>query len=153
MRTDGRGITIETPAGFDVEIFTRPDSEGRTSPDAPAIVHAANFTLPRDRSDFGHEIVAGMRLGDVFVALIEYGPQAASRALFAAGGVPEIDSESITPEVIMGAAAGQAGAQRFFHVGARAFSLYVIVGSYRLRHRTVPLVNEVLRTIRVEAAS
>jgi hypothetical protein len=49
----------------------------------------------------------------------------------------------------MGTASGQAGAQRFFHVGARAFSLYVVIGSHRLRSRTVPIVGELLRTLRV----
>jgi len=149
MRVSSHGITMEAPAGFDIEIYSRPDIEGRILPDNPAILHAANFWLPRERSDFGHEIVETMRLVDVFLALVEYGPRAAKKALFAPSGIPEIDPDSLSPDVIMGAPSGQAGVQRFFHVGARAFSLYAVVGSFRLRSRTMPLVGEMLRTLQV----
>lgn len=149
MRVESHGMTLEAPPGFDVEIYSRPDVEGRVREDAPAILHAANFWLPRERSDFGHEVVETMRLVDIFLALVEYGPDAAGKQLFAGTGVPQVDADSLSHEVVMGTASGQAGAQRFFHVGARAFSLYVVIGSHRLRSRTMPIVGELLRTLRV----
>jgi hypothetical protein len=151
MKVSNLGIRVEAPLGFDVEIYTRADERGRYLADAPAILHAANFWLPRERSDFGHEVVQSMRLVDVFIALIEFGPGASEKALFAASGVPVIDSESLSTDVVMGAATGQAGVQRFFHVGPRAFSLYAVVGSLRLRSRTMPLVHQVLGSLEVGA--
>ncbi|MEX1207435.1 MAG: hypothetical protein WD652_00200 [Acidimicrobiia bacterium] len=151
MKISNLGITIEAPAGFDVEIFSRPDEKGRYEGGAPAIVHVANFWLPRERSDFGHEVVQNMRLMDVFLAVIEYGPIAAGKRLFAASGVPKLDSESLSQDVVLGATGGQAGVQRFFHVGSRAFGLYAVVGSHRLRSRTVPLLRGILESLEVES--
>jgi hypothetical protein len=152
MRISNLGITIEAPVGFDVEIFSRPDDTGRYSADAPAIVHAANFWLPRERSDFGHEVVQNMRLMDVFLAVIEYGPDAAGKRLFSASGVPKLDSESLSRDAVMGSASGQTGAQHFFHVGDRAFSLYAVVGAHRLRSRSVPLLAALLDSLEVTPA-
>lgn len=150
MRVSNLGISIEAPVGFDVEIYTRPDERGRYRGDAPAILHAANFWLPRERSDFGHEIVQTMSLVDVFLALIEYGRGAAEKALFASSGVPVIDPESLSTDVVVGAGLAQSGVQRFFHIGSRAFGLYAIVGSHRLRSRTMPLVSALLESLTVE---
>lgn len=152
MRINNLGISIEAPAGFDVEIFSRPDEDGRYRANAPAIMHAANFWLPRERSDFGHEVVQNMRLMDVFLALIEYGPEAAGKRLFASSGVPDIDPDAMSPDALMGAGSGQTGVQQFFHIGGRAFSLYAVVGSHRLRSRSVPLLAALVESLEVTAA-
>jgi len=41
------------------------------------------------------------------------------------------------------------GAQKFFTEAERAFCLYVVLGSYARRIRTVPLVNDVIGAITI----
>ena len=44
---------------------------------------------------------------------------------------------------------GQGGAQRFFTVNGRAFCLYVVFGSFARRGRTIPVVNDILKTVSI----
>ena len=156
MRVAGPRIAIELPVGWEAEIY-QPLREhvapgAGPVPDvvlqqAPIVLHAANFPLPQGRSDFGHDVIAMMGLMQVFVALVEYGPGDASKALFAAEGVPDLQPDDVSPGAIVGPMVSQAAVQRFFHVGDRAFSLYAVVGSERMRSRLVPAIKEVLRGI------
>ena len=156
MKVTGPRIAIDLPPGWEAEIY-QPLREhvapgAGPIPDvvlqqAPIVLHAANFPLPQGRSDFGHDVIAPMGLMQVFVALVEYGPGEASKALFAADGVPDLQQDDVSPGAIVGPMVGQAAVQRFFHVGDRAFSLYAVVGSERMRGRLVPAVNDVLRRI------
>jgi hypothetical protein len=43
--------------------------------------------------------------------------------------------------------------QVFFNEGGRAFCLYVVLGSFNLRHTTVARVNEVLATMTIGPAA
>jgi hypothetical protein len=152
----GPGIAIEVPQGWEAEIYQplreHPTPGGTPVPpaeleNAPAVLHAANFPLPPNRSDFGHDVIERLSLMHVFIALVEYGPADAAKALFAAEGFPEIHPDDLSPGAVMGAATGQAAVQRFFHVGDRAFSVYAAVGSHRMRARLAPAIAEVLRGI------
>jgi len=44
---------------------------------------------------------------------------------------------------------GQGGAQRFFADAGRPFCIYVVLGSYARRVRTVPLINELVGAITI----
>ena len=156
MKIAGPRIAIEVPQGWEAEIY-QPLREHPTPGDrpippdelerSPAILHTANFPLPPDRSDFGHDVIESLSLMHVFIALVEYGPGDATKALFEADGFPAIQPDDLSPGAVMGAPTGQAAVQHFFHIGDRAFSLYAAVGSHRMRGRLVPAINEVLRTI------
>lgn len=160
MRVTGPRIAIEVPPGWEAEIY-QPAREHRLPgegplPDvvleqAPIVLHAANFPLPPGRGDFGHDVIEGLSMMQVFVALVEYGPGDASKALFAADGLPDLQPEDLTAAAIMGPVLGQAAVQRFFHVGDRAFSLYAAIGSDRMRGRLVPAIKEVLAGLEILA--
>ena len=89
--------------------------------------------------------------GAILLALLEYAEQDASTALFDHPLVGEMTTEEFGPNNLQRPLAGQAGAQRFFHVGNRAFCLYGVLGNYNLRNRLVPELNTVLRTLAIEA--
>lgn len=156
MKITGPGIAIEVPQGWEAEIY-QPLREHRVPggsavppaelEKAPAVLHAANFPLPPGRSDFGHDVIERLSLMHVFIALVEYGPGDAAKALFAAEGFPDLHPDDLSPGAVMGAATGQAAVQRFFHIGDRAFSVYAAVGSHRMRARLAPAIAEVLRGI------
>lgn len=159
MRVTGPRIAVEIPAGWEAEIY-QPAREHRLPgegpvPDvvlaqAPIVLHAANFPLPPGRGDFGHDVIETLGLMQVFVALVEYGPGDASRVLFAEEGLPDIQPEDLNAGAIMGPVVSQAAVQRFFHVGDRAFSLYAVIGSERMRGRLVPAIREVLAGVEID---
>lgn len=143
-----RGLTLDLPPGWEGEIYRRPPGrDRRTHP----VLHAANFPLRPGRGDFGSGAVELMTAGHVFVSLFEYGPEAVGTALFAKQGLPDVRPEDFNPHTMQRPLPGQAGSQYFFTFNGRAFCLYVALGSHRMRGRVVPLVNEVLRTLRIEA--
>jgi hypothetical protein len=150
------GINVEVPSGWDARIFKRPELQAASvhaqgEPTTHAILHAANFALPSERGDFGSGAVELMRRGDVLVTLVEYHPNSAGSALFANEGLPRpLRPEEFDPSTLQRRMPGQAGVQRFFSSGGRAYALYVVLGSYGDRRRLVELVNDVLATVDLE---
>jgi hypothetical protein len=150
------GMKVDVPTGWDARIYKRQEltvasAHARGEPTTHAILHAANFALPAERGDFGSGAVELMRRGDVLVTLIEYHPDSASSPLFARQGLPHpLQPEDFDPSTLQRRMPGQAGAQRFFSFGGRAYALYVVLGSYGDRRRLVGLVNEVLATVELE---
>lgn len=149
-----RGITIDPPAGWDVQI--RPAGVSLVAPSdqraaeeltSGAVLHAASFALPAERGDYGSGAVEQMGGSDVLVCLLEHEPAAASTALFRKVGVPRLTPGMFSPQSMQRAIAGMAGAQRFFQVGGRPFCLYVVVGSYLTRGPLVRVADEVVRSI------
>lgn len=144
MRLEGAGLGVDLPTGWEGEI----GSGGGLAPQGvsrrPTVAHFANFGLPPDRADFGAEAVAAMRAGDAFVALFEYGPDSVGQVLFGVEGVPHISAGDFDRSALQHGRPGQSGLQRFFTVGGRAFSLYVVVGSHIDR---ADLVNEINRLL------
>jgi hypothetical protein len=149
-------MNVDVPAGWDARIYKRPElsvasAHAQGEPTTHAILHAANFPLPTERGDFGSGAVELMRSTDVLVALVEYHPDSAGAPLFAEQGLPRpMRPEDFDPSTLQRRMPGQAGAQRFFSSGGRAYALYVVLGSHRDRRRLVGLVNEVLATVELE---
>lgn len=151
----GYGITLDLPLGWEGLITMR-----ETEPAAPAyaragpattgaLVHAANFALPADRGDFGAGAVELMRAPDLLVILFEYDRASASMPLFAARGIPRVRAQDFSPVALQRVLEGQGGVQKFFNEAGRALCLYVVLGSYLRRVRTVPLINGVLAGITI----
>jgi hypothetical protein len=150
LRSDG--IDVDVPRGWDGEIYRQggfglqglQSEEGET--DAP-IMHLANFSLPPNRGDWGSGAVEIMRSDNVLVALVEFGPESAGKALFARSGLPRVQASDFAPNQLQRTLPGQSGAQYFFNHGGRAFCLYVVLGSHARRHELVAEVNAVLDTL------
>ncbi|MFQ5948342.1 MAG: hypothetical protein ACE5KX_05740 [Acidimicrobiia bacterium] len=147
------GLRVELPTGWDGEIYRRPGApsspvardEGETT---HSILHAANFALPTERGDFGSGAVEVMKSRDVLIVLFEYHPDSVDTALFRHRGLPiPLDPDSFSLHTVQHPIEGQAGTQRFFSAGGRAFCLYVVLGSYQRRAQLVPLVNSVLQRL------
>ena len=158
MRLAGHGIAARLPAGWEGSIAAHrqelPDAADASAAAAPAgrpvlpVAHFATFALPATRGDFGSNVVDAMRPTDAFVSLVEYGPQEASSALFAAEGLPRrLDPRTFSPKQLQRTIKGQAGLQLFFTQDGRAFCLYVVLGDANDAHRLVRQVERVLATI------
>jgi hypothetical protein len=156
MRTisDG-GIGVDLPTGWDAQIVPAGRSRARSvaaagvTDAAGAVLHAANFSLPPNRGDFGSGAVEVMGGSDVLVCLLEGDPADAASALYRHQGVPALALGDFSPQTMQRAVPGMAGAQHFFTVGGRAFCLYVVVGTYRTRGPLVRAAAEVVRSIRI----
>ncbi len=161
----GQGISVEVPSGWDARVFSRPP-EALPSPVTPAgarpgtvlthttpgaVLHLASFATPSDMGDFGGGAVDRMTAADALIVLFEFGPESLGQPLFAnvVNRVPLPGLAEYQPAALRRMIAGQAGAQRFFTIAGRPFSLYVVIGSHLRRFHSVPMVNEVLRTVRV----
>lgn len=150
-RLSHRGLAVDLPAGWDGRIYRRATGPGDAT--THAVLHAANFALPEDRGDYGSNAVERMGSSHLFVALLEFHPDAARTPLFANRGIPRrLRAEMFGPSQLQRTIAGQAGTQVFFHDGGRAFCLYVVLGGARNRAALVPAVNDLLATLRVTPA-
>jgi hypothetical protein len=168
-RVSSSGITVEVPAGWEAQIDAAagewggeaalgagaPQAAVATALDDGSIrrtvVHLANYPLPPGRGDYGGGAVEVMRTGDVFMALFEHDPIGAGAALFAAEGVPQgLRVADFDPAVLQRDVSGGSGLQRFFHVGGRAFCLYVVVGSHVDRRDAIPTINAVLASLEIQ---
>jgi hypothetical protein len=149
-------MRVDVPSGWDARIYKRQEmraasEQAQGEPTTHAILHTANFALPAERGDFGSGAVELMRRADVLVTLVEYHPDSTGSPLFAHEGLPHpLRPEDFDPSTLQRRMPGQAGAQRFFSSGGRAFALYVVLGSYGDRRRLVGLVNAVLATVDLE---
>jgi hypothetical protein len=150
------GVTVGLPAGWEGRVFRRPSS-GEVSasavdgPPAPpgettyAVVHVATIPLPVGLGDFGSAAVPDLGPDDAFVMLVEFDPDQVTQPLFALSGVPRsLKPDDFSPQVMQRRIEGQAGCQIFCNEAGRAFCLYVVIGAFRNRDRTVKRVNEVL---------
>jgi hypothetical protein len=162
LLVDG-GIQIDLPSGWDGQIRGAGQSASSARPLAPAgsdlaapddpaeglVLHAGSFPLPAERGDYGSGAVEIMTGADVLVCLLEHEREAASTALFAREGVPQLDPAMFSPETMQRAIAGMAGTQHFFQVSGRAFCLYVVVGSWLARGPLVAVADQVVGSITV----
>jgi hypothetical protein len=159
------GLLVELPAGWEGRIFRRPQhgelaATAADGPPAPAgatthaVAHFSTIPLPADTGDFASSAVPHLGPDDALIVVFEHAPSSVGQPLFAAKGFPRtLDTTSFSPSTLQRALPGQAGAQRFFTEADRAFCLYVVLGAYARRSKTVPMVNAVLATIRVDGAS
>ena len=141
-RVEGLGFAVAVPAGWDLRIYRRsPEDGGQTYP----ILHAATFPLPPNRGDFGGGAVERMRPGDLFAALLDYGPAHSGNALFSAARPPwPLRAGDFRPSVLHRALGGQVGTQRFFTIAGRKLCLYAVIAGIRPGVTTVERLNELL---------
>jgi hypothetical protein len=148
---EAHGLAVTPPPGWDARIYRRPvGGVERTYP----VLHAATFRLPPNRGDYGDGAVQLMGPDDAFVALVEFGPEAAETALFAARGFPpSFQADDVSRTALQVSLAGHAGVQRWFSTGGRPWCLYGVIGSWDDRRRLVGRVNELVAGIRADRAS
>jgi len=146
----GSGIAVRVPAGWEGRIYSKPAPTGfipattqRLSNNA--VLHVASFPLPPGIGDYGGGAVERMTNRDLLVVLMEHGRQSAGTALFQATGIPRLTADDVSSTCLQ----GQGGAQRFFTANGRAFCLYVVFGSFGRRVRTIPVVNDILKTVSI----
>jgi len=158
-RLAARGIEIDLPEGWDARITRRetPPVGARattatgTAPPPPALVHAATRSLPAEVGDFGSGAVELLRSQDLFLSLVEFERDSLGSPLFAVRSQPKrLRPSDFDPQALQRTLPGQAGTQVFFTVADRPFCLYVVLGSFARRSRTVPVVNGVLEGIRID---
>jgi len=149
----GSGITVDVPSGWEGRIYAKhergPRPTGTLERNPNAVVHVASFPLPPGIGDYGGGAVEQMTNTDLLVILLEHGRQSANSPLFAPAGVPRITIDDVSTTCLQRLIDGQGGAQKFFNVDGRAFCLYVVFGSYLRRGRTIPVVNDILRTVSI----
>jgi hypothetical protein len=144
-----QGLEIELPDGWDGRIYRR---EVDTDAVTRRALHAANFALPTGLGDYAVGAVETMTTGDVLVVLLEFDPDSAGQGLFANEGMPTgLRAADFSPSAMPRATAGRTAAQWFFSLNGRAFCLYVVLGSHAARADVMPLVNQVVETLKIES--
>jgi hypothetical protein len=149
------GLSADLPTGWSGEVYTRPPSRRTMAPAGaapaavtPPVMHAASFSLPPERGDFGGGAVELMAATDGFVALFEYDRASATKALFSAQGVPgPLGPYDFHAQALQRPRAVQVGCQRFFNAGGRAFCLYIVLGSDRHAPTILGHTNGLLRSL------
>jgi hypothetical protein len=151
------GIAVDLPGGWEGSIASeQPEGAAHThavgqAGEALPVAHLATFGLPPSHNDFGADAVVHMGRDDVFVALLEYGREEASSALFSQRGLPRrLDPRRFSPRMLQRTLRGQSGLQVFFNEGGRAFCLYAVLGDAGDAHRLVRRLEQVLATIEIE---
>jgi hypothetical protein len=143
------GLEIELPDGWDGRIYRREVDDDAVTRRA---LHAANFALPPNLGDYAVGAVERMGSGDVLVVLLEFDPDRAGEGLFAGEGLPRsMGAGDFSPSAMPRAMPGRSGAQWFFSLGSRAFCLYVVLGSHGERAALLPLVSQVVETLKIDA--
>ena len=155
-RLSAYGIGIDVPSGWEAELSLQQDPSVIDADLAPlgrqlVVVHVANFWMPADRSDYGSEALQAMGTDGIFIALVEFDSAAARSRLFEHSGIPAaLQPDDFSPAQLQRPMRGQAGLQRFFRLGGRAFCLHAVIGSYNLRHVLTPHVNRILSAFTIE---
>lgn len=147
------GLTANPPPGWHVAVTRRP---GALPPPPPApgtmqpsavmqhvevtrpVLHACTRPLPPDRGDFGTGAVDLLGPNDIFVALVDYGPDVADQGLFERRGIPKLAPSQFAPNAMQRVLPGMSAAQHFFSSGGRAFCLFTVLGSHARRMASVP---------------
>jgi hypothetical protein len=159
------GLSIAPPEGWEGRIFRRAEAgqvvtaSEVAGPAAPMgeetypVIHVSTVAVPVDSADYGSDVVETLGPDDALVVLKEFSPADAGQPLFERAGMPRtLDAADFSPSTLQRSLDGQGGHQTFFNENGRAFSLYVVLGSFDNRLAVVPHVNEVLGTIAVDPA-
>lgn len=145
------GLAVSPALGWEATIYRRPAGPGQ---ETYPVVHAATVPLLANRGDYGSGVVERLGPHDVFVSVLEFGPEAANTALFSSlRGVPGLTPDAYRPNQLQRTIRGQAGVQRFFTTSGRGFCLYSVIGGYANRVALTARANEILGSIRVEAVT
>jgi hypothetical protein len=141
------GLSVVPPSGWEAVIYRRPPAPGEVT---LPVVHAATIPIPADRGDYGAGLVERLGPQDVFVAVLEFGSEAAGSALFSGlRAVPGVTPDSYRPRQLQRTIRGQAGVQRFFTTEGRAFCLYSVVGSLANRVPLAARANALIGSLQV----
>ncbi len=143
------GLSANLPTGWDGAIFRREvdlESTAAEGVENPTL-HLANFALPPNRGDFGSGAVEVMGRRGVLVCLVEYGDDSVGTALFDHRRPAELKADDFATHTLQRPQAGQGGQQQFFTENDRAFCLYTVIGSHRMRNVLTPVANEALAGI------
>lgn len=152
------GLSIRVPSGWDGSITRAPGDHsdldladvGRLGTSNP-VLHVASFALPTVRGDYGGGAVERMRPHDIFLALVEFDPQAGVTPLFSATRLQRpLHTAMFDRSTMHRPLPGASGHQQFFHTDGRAFALYIALGAHRLRPTLVPRADRVLATLRID---
>jgi len=147
-RLTRQGLEIELPDGWDGRIYRRQVDDAAVTRRA---LHAANFALPPNLGDYAVGAMERMGSGDVLVVLLEFDPDQAGQGLFATEGLPtSMGPGDFSPSAMPRAMPGRTGAQWFFSRRGRAFCLYVVLGSHGERANLVPVVTQVVKTLKID---
>jgi hypothetical protein len=149
VRLAGHGVAVEVHPGWEARVW-RPEV---ASPAVPgAVVRLANFALPVTKNTYAAEVADDLRPGHVLVSLVELDPALADRGLYAAQGAPTVGIDDLDPRALQAAGPGRLGAQRFFSLHGRAFSLYVMAREGPRLERALRAMNASLRSLAVGVA-
>jgi hypothetical protein len=146
-RLSAEGLSVDIPKGWDARIFRRRAELPETT---HTVLHVADFALPTDAADYGDGAVQKMGPSNLLVTLVEFHPDSVSTPLFSSVGLPvPLRPDDASRTTLQRPMAGQAGIQRFFSLAGRAWSLYVVLGSFDRRSVLVGAANGVLSTLQV----
>lgn len=155
------GLTASPPRGWYVAVTRRPGAlpplPGTMRPSVATpledvtrpVLHACTRPLPADRGDFGTGAVDVLGPDDIFVALVDYGPDVADQGLFERQGMPKLAPSQFAPNATQRPLPGQSAAQHFFSSGGRAFCLFTVLGSHARRMALVPRAAALVRTVAI----
>jgi hypothetical protein len=144
-----QGIGVEVPSGFECRIRQGRPSQGVG--DSFPVLHAATVPLPADRADYGGGVVEKLTDSDVFISLVEFGPEAVGSNLYpVVDEIPSVSQEMFHPFQLQRRIRGQAGTQVFFTYQGRAFCLYVVLGSFGRRVALTGRATEIIRRLSIE---
>jgi hypothetical protein len=145
-----KGVRAKVPDGWECRIAQLSESgEGERS---FQVLHAATVPLTGERADYGGGVVERLGPEDVFISLIEFGPEEASTALFkVVDELPTLELGMFHRNQLQRRIRGQAGKQHFFTLNGRPFCLYVVLGSVAHAPALVAKANEMLRGMSVAA--
>jgi hypothetical protein len=85
----------------------------------------------------------------MLLSIVEFDRASAGTPLFSHAFPRHLRQRDFEPNQLQRALAGQAGVQRFATVVGRAFCIYAVLGSLRLRAVLVPELNRVLETVEI----
>ncbi|MCU1590875.1 MAG: hypothetical protein JWP11_2131 [Frankiales bacterium] len=125
------GLRLVLPSGWEARVRRQePSQPGRPG---NVLLHAATVVLPDQRGDFGSGVVEQLGPDDAFLAMFEYDEGDAAKVLFRSGRLPVPKPSDFSPDVLQRTRAGNTGAQWFFSLAGRAFSLHCVLGSHARR--------------------
>ncbi|WP_270888678.1 hypothetical protein [Pedococcus sp. 5OH_020] len=154
---DDYGIKAAPPRGWQVAVTRRPGAEplepsarSMTLQDVTRpVLHACTRTMPAARGDFGTGVVDLLGPDDIFVALVDYGPEVADQGLFERQGMPRLAPSQFAPNRLQRPLPGMSAAQHFFSSGGRAFCLFTVLGSHARRMASVPRAAQLIKTVHI----
>lgn len=145
------GLAVAPPRGWDVRIARRPD--GPFGERSRPVLHACTRSMPEERGDYGSGAVDLLTRDDVFVSLLEFGPESVGKPLFARQGRPDpLPLRSFSPTRLQRTLPGQSGLQIFFTDNDRAFCLYVVLGDHSRRVDLVPRADQLVASLAIDRA-